>query len=116
MMVLKYAQELDERSHNMADTDGESSSDDVTLQATPKRSGSEQKEKKTERLSVNVSPDTARLLRDMAKAKVTSITEIIRRAIVVLSLLEKEQSAGAEIHLVRTDEQGNRVVQVLHLV
>lgn len=95
---------------------------DESVDGTP-ASGSRQtnqsshaKQKKTERLSVNVSPDTGRQLRGMAAAKVTSVTEIIRRAVAVLSLLEKEQGSGAEIHLVRTDEDGKKTVQLVHLV
>lgn len=72
--------------------------------------------KTTERLSVNVSTATARSLRDMAKAKMTTITDVIRRAVAVLKLLEEEQDAGAEIHLVRTDKNGNQSTRVLHIV
>ena len=67
----------------------------------------------TERLSVNISEATAQALRQLAAAKSTSITEVIRRAVAVLKILEDEQDLGAEIHLVR---KGDDPIRVLHLV
>jgi predicted DNA-binding helix-hairpin-helix protein len=67
----------------------------------------------TERLSVNVSTTTAQALREMATAKSTTVTEVIRRAVAVLKLLEDEQGGGTEIRLFRKDEG---TFHVLHLV
>lgn len=69
--------------------------------------------KVTERLSINVSHMTAQALRDLSQAKSTTITEVIRRAVAVLKVLEDAQNDGAELHLVRPDDG---VVHVLHLV
>jgi hypothetical protein len=69
--------------------------------------------KTTERLSVNVSPATAKMLREIAAAKSTTVTEVIRRAVAVLKLLEDEQNEGAEVHLVR---KADNTVRVVHLI
>jgi hypothetical protein len=67
----------------------------------------------TERLSVNVSAATAQALRELADAKATTVTEIVRQAVAVLSLLHREQAEGAELHLV---SRSNSTVRVLHLI
>ena len=58
-------------------------------------------EKQYERLSVNVSPATSQTLRELAAAKGTTITEVIRQSVAVLKVLEEEQADGAQVHLVR---------------
>jgi predicted DNA-binding helix-hairpin-helix protein len=67
----------------------------------------------TERLSVNVSQTTAKTLRELANAKSTTVTEIIRQAVAVLKLLEDEQREGAEIQLIRKSDD---MVQRLRLI
>ncbi|GAB1695143.1 hypothetical protein [Krasilnikovia sp. M28-CT-15] len=67
----------------------------------------------TERLSVNISAATAKDLRHMAKSKAITVTEVIRRAVAVLKLLEEAQAEGAEIHLVR---KGENTTRQLHLI
>lgn len=76
-------------------------------------SAAEAATRNTERLSVNISTATAQALRHLAASKATSVTEVIRRAVAVLKLLEEEQDLGTEIHLVRKSEEATRV---LHLV
>ena len=60
-------------------------------------------EKQYERLSVNVSAATSQTLRQLAAAKGTTITEVIRQSVAVLKVLEDEQAEGAQVHLVRPD-------------
>ena len=69
--------------------------------------------KNMERLSVNISPITAQALREIASAKATTVTEVIRRAVAVLKLLEDEQEKGNQVHLV--DQDGSTSRQ-LHLI
>ncbi|MCA2213009.1 hypothetical protein [Jidongwangia harbinensis] len=58
-------------------------------------------EKQYDRLSINVSPITSQTLRELAAAKGTTITEVIRQSVAVLKVLEEEQAEGAQVHLVR---------------
>jgi len=69
--------------------------------------------KMTERLSINVSHTTAQTLRELAQAKATTVTDVIRRAVAVLKLLEDAQSDGVELHLVRREDDS---VRLLHLI
>jgi predicted transcriptional regulator len=67
----------------------------------------------TVRLSVNVSLETDQALRELADAKSTTVTEVIRRAVAALKLLEDEQREGAVIQLVR---KRDNTVRELHLI
>lgn len=69
--------------------------------------------KTTERLSINVSPATAQTLRELAAAKSTTVTEVIRRAVAVLKLLEDEQNEGTELQLVRKSDNTTRLVHLI---
>ena len=70
-------------------------------------------EKTTERLSVNVTHLTGQTIRALAEARDVTITEVIRRAVAVLKLLEDEQARGTELQLVR---KGEDVVRILHII
>jgi predicted transcriptional regulator len=60
------------------------------------------------RLSVNISNDTARVLRDLAERNETSVTDIIRRAVSVYKLVEDEVAEGKTVQIV--DREENEVV------
>lgn len=51
------------------------------------------------RLSVNLSPEVADELKGYASRKGVSVTEAVRRAITVLSFVEKAKERGASLHL-----------------
>jgi len=63
----------------------------------------------TERLSVNVTLHTARVLRDLADARSSTVTEVIRRAVELLKLLEDEWDAGTEVRLVNKSGEVERL-------
>jgi hypothetical protein len=63
------------------------------------------------RLSVNLNPDLADELKQYAGSKGISITEAVRRAITVLTFVEKAQSRGASLHL----EEGGALKEILFL-
>jgi hypothetical protein len=69
--------------------------------------------KTTERLSVNVSHLTAQTLRDLAEARSTTVTEVIRRAVAALKLLEDAWDEGAELQLVRPNDNTRWVIKPL---
>lgn len=54
------------------------------------------------RLSVNISNDTARTLRELAEKNETSVTDIIRRAVSVYKLVEDNADDGKTLQLVDT--------------
>ena len=60
------------------------------------------------RLSVNISNDTARVLRDLAERNETSVTDIIRRAVSVYKLVEDEVAEGKSVQIV--DREENEIV------
>ena len=51
------------------------------------------------RLSVNLSPLAADTIKDYANSKDISITEAVRRAISILSFIDKAQERGAKLNL-----------------
>jgi hypothetical protein len=55
------------------------------------------------RLSINVSDQTAKLLRDLAERNETSVTEIVRRAVGVYKYIEDADLDGKEVKLVGPD-------------
>jgi len=68
---------------------------------------------KTERLSVNITQATADALRELATRKGMTLTEVVRRAVTVLKLLEDEQLKGTEVQLY---SPGSESVRTLTLV
>jgi predicted DNA-binding helix-hairpin-helix protein len=78
----------------------------------PRPNSTSERTRTTERLSVNVSTATAEALREMAESKTTTVTEVIRRAVAVLKLLEDAQQEGATVQLVRP----NQPIRELHLI
>ena len=56
------------------------------------------------RLSVNISDETARALRELAERNETSVTDIIRRAVSVFKFVEDEVDDGKTLQLVDRDE------------
>ncbi|GAA4453020.1 ribbon-helix-helix protein, CopG family [Phytohabitans houttuyneae] len=69
--------------------------------------------KQSERLSVNISSTTAESLRELAARNQTSLTEIVRRAVAVLKLLDDEQRAGSELRLVNRKTGTRRQIHIL---
>lgn len=65
------------------------------------------------RLSVNLSPDAADVLKEYAKRKGVSITEAVRRAIGVLKFLDETQNRGASVTV--SDDSGSEK-EVIFLV
>jgi len=64
------------------------------------------------RLSINLNPESADVLREYANRKGISITEAVRRAIGALSFLDESQSKGASVLI----KQGNDTKEVVLLV
>lgn len=58
----------------------------------------------TFRLSVNMNPETARLLREHAASKGLSYTEAVRRAIAIWAFVEDEVAAHHRVQSVDPDE------------
>lgn len=54
------------------------------------------------RLSINLAPDVAKTLKELAKSKNISITEAVRRAIAVWRFMEAETGRGNRIAVVET--------------
>lgn len=65
------------------------------------------------RLSVNLSPDVGKLLKDLVKRKRISLTEGVRRAIAVWNFLELERDKGNRIAIIENDGGKDRVREVL---
>jgi hypothetical protein len=62
------------------------------------------------RLSVNLSNETAQTFRALIRRKGLSITEGIRRAIIVWKFVEDETSKGNQIAIIERDESVRKVV------
>jgi len=65
------------------------------------------------RLSVNLNPDTADVLKEYAIRKGVSVTEAVRRAIGVLKFVDETQNRGASVMV--SDDSGG-VKEVMFLV
>ena len=52
------------------------------------------------RLSINLAPDVAHVLKSLAKSKRINVTEAVRRAIAVWNFLENEHAKGNKIAVV----------------
>ena len=61
------------------------------------------------RLSINLNPESADILREYANRKGISVTEAVRRAIGALSFLDESQSKGASV-LIRDGPDTKEVV------
>lgn len=64
------------------------------------------------RLSINVSPELATLLKARALRKGLSITESIRRAVVVWDFFESERVAGRKIFAHNPDGSAQEIVLI----
>lgn len=64
------------------------------------------------RLSVNLNPDAADVLKEYANRKGVSITEAVRRAIGILSFVDETQNCGASV-TVRDDSGSEKEVMFL---
>ena len=60
------------------------------------------------RLSMNLHPDAAKSLKDIAKADRTSITEIVRRALAVFEFVRDAQRRGAVVQVVEPNGETTR--------
>lgn len=56
------------------------------------------------RLNINVSDDTAQLLKDMASRNGTSVTEIVRRAVGVYKYIDDGTRNGKDVQIVGDDD------------
>ena len=65
------------------------------------------------RLSVNLNPDAADVLKEYANRKGVSITEAVRRAIGVLKFVDETQNRGASVTV--SDDSG-REKEVIFLI
>lgn len=81
--------------------------DDPGSQAATKTSHASEQ---SVRLSVNLSPGTAALLRAVLDRKGLSITEGIRRAIAVWKFVEDEVERGNQLAVIEKDGEVRRVV------
>lgn len=67
----------------------------------------------TSRLSVNMNSRTAEDLRRLARARGITYTEAVRRAVEVLSFIDKEREQGNAIQVVDSDTQKTREIITL---
>lgn len=66
------------------------------------------------RLSINLAPDVANVLRGWAERKHLSVTEAVRRAIAVWNFVETERANGNRIAVVESlPEGGERMREVV---
>lgn len=61
------------------------------------------------RLSVNLAPDVARVLKELVDRKAINITEGIRRAIAVWNFVETERARGNRLAVIETHGDRERV-------
>jgi hypothetical protein len=62
------------------------------------------------RLSVNLSPETSEIFKELLDRKGLSISEGVRRAIAVWKFLEDEKALGNQIAVVEPDDSVRKVV------
>ncbi len=67
------------------------------------------------RLSINLAPDVATALKDLASARGLSITEAVRRAIAVWKFVEDERARGHRLAVVESDGKTERIREVVLL-
>ena len=67
----------------------------------------------TTRLSVNVPVSTMALLRRVAQERGTSITDVVRRAIALLKLIDDAEKDGLELQVYNPKTDRTRSVQLI---
>jgi predicted DNA-binding protein len=67
------------------------------------------------RLSINLSTETAETLKALAERKGVTITEGIRRAIIIWKFMEDEISQGNQIAVIQKDETIRKVLMLLQM-
>lgn len=65
------------------------------------------------RLSINLAPDVASILREWASKKRISATESVRRAIAVWNFIETEKSKGNRIAVIEGTGKNERIREVV---
>lgn len=65
------------------------------------------------RLSINLAPDVAAILRDWAGRKSISATEAVRRAIAVWHFVESEKAKGNRIAVIEGSGKNERIREVV---
>lgn len=68
---------------------------------------------KVVRLSVNLSPDVAEVLKRRANTKGISLTEAVRRAIAVWDMMEDEKATGNQLATIERTPNGKRVREIV---
>lgn len=66
--------------------------------------------KAVERLSVNLSPEVAAILRAMAERQQLTVTEIVRRAILTLDFLDEKVREGYAVQLRKDGEPLKEII------
>lgn len=82
-----------------------------TVERKPDTQTKQEVQEKSIRLSVNMNPETADALREIAKNHGVSITEAVRRAIAVASFIEEESRKGNSIQI--EDAQTKKVRELV---
>lgn len=65
------------------------------------------------RLSINLAPDVADILKRWAAAKAISVTEAVRRAIAVWNFVETETAKGNKLAVIEGEGNKQRVREVV---
>lgn len=65
------------------------------------------------RLSINLAPDVADVLKKRAARKGLSITEGIRRAIAVWNFLETERDKGNRLAVIESTDEGDKIREIV---
>jgi hypothetical protein len=67
------------------------------------------------RLSINLAPDVAAVLNNLAERKQITVTEAVRRAIAVWNFFETERVIGNRIAIIEDGPTGERIREVVLL-
>ncbi len=67
---------------------------------------------KTQRLNINIGPETAAVLKALDETKNHSYTESVRRAVALLAYIEQKEREGWSFEMTKKGELG-RVVTIL---
>ena len=67
------------------------------------------------RLSINLAPDVAAILREWASKKAISATESVRRAIAVWNFVESEKAKGNRLAVIEGSGKNERIREVVLL-
>lgn len=84
-----------------------------TTTADPRPGDDRPVERPIVRLSVNLAPDVADVLKKWSKSKGLSITEGVRRAIAVWNFLETARQEGHRFALIERTGDGERIREVM---